>query len=115
MGAYSDFALLTCWQIFFTSISSMPFLRLDQRDDVEAFDSQNQTRGDSRSNCRKKRRRTDQGANNQIPELIDLTDVTDHDDTASVRVLDEIDPSPFLDSSIILDTNRLVLYIGFLF
>ena len=84
------------------------FLRRDQRDEVEAIESQNQTRTDNRSNCRKKRRRTEQAANNHSPELIDLTDIADHEDSASVRVLDEIDPRPYLDSSIIIDTSRFV-------
>ena len=46
--------------------------------------------------------------NHHSPELIDLTEVADHDDTPSVRVVEEINHSPYLDTSIIIDSNRFV-------
>ena len=84
----------------------MDFCRRDQREEVEVIDSQ--TRVDSRLNRQKKRRRADQAASSQTPELIDLTGVADHDDTPSVGVLDEINHNPYLDSSVIIDSSRFV-------
>lgn len=66
---------------------------------------------ESRSACRKKRRRTEQVASRQNPELIDLTGVADHDDGSSVRLLDEIDQSPYLDPSLIIDTSRYAFHV----
>ena len=59
------------------------------------------------SNCRKnKRRRVNQGTGDRSPEFIDLTDVADQDDTPSVRVVEEINHSPYLDSSIVIESPR---------
>lgn len=50
-------------------------------------------------------------ASRQNPELIDLTGVADHDDGSSVRLLDEIDQSPYLDPSLIIDTSRYAFHV----
>jgi len=78
--------------------------RRDQREEVEVVESQ--TRVDGRFNRQKKRRRAEQAASSQTPELIDLTGVADHDDTPAVGVLDEINHNPYLDSSVIIDSSR---------
>eukprot|EP00795_Rhopilema_esculentum_P011608 gene11608-21845_t len=81
--------------------------RHDDIDSVEAVQVGELPRTNSRSSCRKnKRRRVDQTGNAHNPDFIDLTDVTDQDEAASVRVLEEINHSPYLDSSIVLDANR---------
>ena len=86
------------------------FHRHDDRDSVETVQVGESPRSSSRSSCRKnKRRRVDQTGNAHNPDFIDLTDVTDQDEAASVRVLEEINHSPYLDSSIVLDANRFVV------
>lgn len=95
---------LKCFQ------SSHFLFRRDQRDDTESVDNQQQSRNDSRSSCRKKRRRAEQLPINQSPEFIDLTEVADHDDSPSVRVLEEMTHSPYLDTSVIIDHSRFVFH-----
>ena len=89
------------------------FHRHDDRDSVETVHVGESPRSSSRSSCRKnKRRRVDQTGNAHNPDFIDLTDVTDQDEAASVRVLEEINHSPYLDSSIVLDANRFVVVLS---